>query len=241
MSSCRRDRRRDLRRRHLLAREHGVTVLSVDALRDDLAAKNAAIEPHRPYHAFPLRRAECLQHGLRPILDHFPDAVPIIDWYHAAEHLSAAARAAFPTDPAHSTPWFEAQKKWLWEGQRHRVIEAIRAESKRAGHPPRKAPDTDPRVILSRTVGYFTANQHAMDYPTYRANGWPIGSGVAEATVKQFGLRVKGSDQFWNVWGAEEMLALCALQACEDGRWARYWKERSPPPADADRFDNSTP
>ena len=80
-----------------------------------------------------------------------------------------------------------------------------------------------------------------MDYPAYRANGWPIGSGVAEATVKQFGLRVKGSDQFWNVWGAEEMLALCALQACEDGRWARYWKERSTPPADADRFDNSTP
>ena len=82
-------------------------------------------------------------------------------------------------------------------------------------------------------MGYFATHQGAMAYPTYRAKGWPISSGVAEGTVEQFGLRVEGSEQFWNLWGAEEILALCALQASQDGRWDRYWKARSLPPEHA--------
>ena len=172
--------------------------------------------------------------------EHFPDAVLIIDWYHAAEHLWRSAKAIFPTSPAQHTEWLETHKTHLWNGQVRRVIEAVRTESQRLGPPPPKTPDTDPRVVLSRDVRYFTDYQEAMDYPTYRANGWPIGSGVAEASVKQFGLRVKGSEQFWNVWGAEEMLALCALRSSEDHRWAMYWKDRSTPSADAERFYSST-
>ena len=68
-----------------------------------------------------------------------------------------------------------------------------------------------------------------MDYPSFRAKGWPIGSGVAEGAVKQFALRIKGSEKFWNVSGAEEMLALCALYHSEDGRWQRYWQDRAQP------------
>lgn len=172
--------------------------------------------------------------------EHFPNAALIIDWYHAAERLSLCAKAAFPASPAQSTQWFEAHKSTLWNGQVRRVAHTIRTESQRVGRPPPKAPDTDPRVVLHRGAGYFTDHQHAMDYPTYRAHGWPIGSGVAEGSVKQFGLRVKGSEKFWNVWGAEEMLALCALHSSEDGRWATYWKARATPPADAERLYAST-
>lgn len=168
---------------------------------------------------------------------HFlPNAHLIIDWYHGASHLSDCAKAAFPHEPTAATPWFERQKAHLWAGELQPVIAAIEAESKRVGRPPPNTPDTDPRVVLHRNVGYFTNHQAAMDYPTYRAKGWPISSGVAEGTVKQLGLRVKGSEQFWNLWGAEEMLALCALQASEDGRWDRYWERRSTPPPDASIF-----
>ncbi len=168
---------------------------------------------------------------------HFlPDAHLIIDWYHGAWHLSDCAKAAFPHDPTAATPWFVRGKAHLWAGELQPVIAAIDAESKRVGQPPPNTPDTDPRVVLHRNVGYFTNHQAAMDYPTYRAKGWPISSGVAEGTVKQLGLRVKGSEQFWNLWGAEEMLALCALQASEDGRWDRYWKVRSTPRPDANIF-----
>jgi len=165
--------------------------------------------------------------------EHFSDAYAIIDWYHAAEHLDDCAKAAHTAGTAEPKHWFELNKDRLWRGQVKRVIQAIRTESHQAGSPPKDAPDTDPRVVLHRNVGYFTNNRHAMDYPTYRANGWPIGSGVAEGSVKQFGLRVKGSEQFWNLWGAEEMLALCELYFSEDDRWVNYWRERATPPADA--------
>lgn len=168
--------------------------------------------------------------------ENFHNAHPLIDWYHVAEHLANCAKAAFGAGTTESQQWFEQNKTRLWYGELQQVIEAIRVESDRIGLGPQKAPDTDPRVILRRDVGYFTRNQQAMDYPAYRAKGWPIGSGVAEASVKQFGLRVKGSEQFWNLWGVEEMLALCELYYCEDGRWDKYWRMRSTPPPDATVF-----
>ena len=165
--------------------------------------------------------------------EHFSDAHPIIDWYHAAGHLADCAKAAFGADTEESDRGFELQKERLWHGELELVIHAISKESHRVGPPPPKALDSDPRVVLHRNVGYFTRNQQAMDYPTYRTHGWPIASGVAEGCVKQFGLRVKGSEKFWEIPGAEETLALCELYFSEDGRWDRYWRVRATPPPDA--------
>ena len=165
--------------------------------------------------------------------EHFPDAVPIIDWYHAVEHLSDCAKAGFGVGTKKCKRWFERHRAYLWEGHVQKIIDHIQRKSRAQGPPPKGAPDTDPRVVLHRNVGYFTNHQDAMDYPRYRDEGWPIGSGVAEGSVKQFALRVKGSEQFWNLSGVEEMLALCELHFCEDDRWVKYWRERGAPPEDA--------
>jgi Cu/Ag efflux protein CusF len=45
-------------------------------------------------------------------------------------------------------------------------------------------------------IGYFTRHQQHMNYPEYRRKGWPIGSGVTEAAVKQCNKREKGTEQF---------------------------------------------
>lgn len=186
---------------------------------------------------FDAREKVFLSDGAESIVDlrkeHFSDACAIIDWYHAAEHLYSCSKAAFGFGTAEYRQWATDTKDLLWKGKLQDVIEAIRKESERAGRPPPGAPDADPRVVLHRNVGYFTNNHAEMDYPTYRARGWPIGSGVAEGSVKRFALRVKGSEQFWNLWGVEEMLALCELYFSEDDRWVDYWKARSQPPEDA--------
>ncbi|HSW49910.1 MAG TPA: hypothetical protein VLH09_07020 [Bryobacteraceae bacterium] len=161
--------------------------------------------------------------------EHFPNAFALIDWFHAGQHLHDCAKAAFPENPAQAGAWAEATTGLLWNGQLDRVIDAIRQESLRMGSPPALASAADPRLVLQRNVGYFTANQREMDYPTCRAHGWPIGSGVAESAVKLFGLRLKGSEKFWCVRGAEEMLGLCALYYSEDGRWDRHWRLRAAP------------
>jgi len=173
--------------------------------------------------------------------EHFPDAILIIDWYHAAKHLAACGKAAFGQGTPSFEEWYELQKNRLWQGELDAVIDAVQAESTQLGPPPPKALETDPRAVLSRNVGYFTKHQRAMDYPTYRAKGWPIGSGVAEGSVKQFGKRVKGAEQFWNLWGADEMLALCALYHSEDGRWDAHWRHRGALPFDVESFLSTVP
>lgn len=165
--------------------------------------------------------------------DQFPEATFILDWYHAVEHLSACSKAAFGEGTEEQVTWYKRVKKNLWMGDLDGVIASIKKESQRVGQPQPKEHEGSPRTILHRNVGYFNDNRDGMDYPRFRAEGWPIGSGVAEGSVKQFGLRLKGSEKFWNGFGcgmgAEEMLALCALHRSEDGRWQDYWRRRSQP------------
>ena len=165
--------------------------------------------------------------------DHFPEATFILDWYHAAEHVSACSKAAFGEATQDQVSWYKRVKKKLWLGNLDGVIASIEKESARAGKPKPKEHEASPRVILHRNIGYFSDNRDGMDYPRFRAEGWPIGSGVAEGAVKQFGMRLKGSEKFWNGFGfgpgAEEMLALCALHRSEDGRWQEYWRRRAQP------------
>jgi hypothetical protein len=165
--------------------------------------------------------------------DHFNDATFILDWYHAAEHLSGCGKAAFGENTEEHVAWYKRMKTKLWMGDLNGVIRGIEKESARAGKPQAKEHEGSPRVILHRNIGYFSDNRDGMDYPRFRAEGWPIGSGVAEGAVKQFGMRLKGSEKFWNGFGlgmgAEEMLALCALHRSEDGRWKAYWNRRARP------------
>jgi hypothetical protein len=165
--------------------------------------------------------------------DQFPEATFILDWYHAAEHVSDCAKAAFGEGTEEQVAWYKRVKKKLWLGDLAGVIAAMTKESARVGKPQPQEHEGSARTILYRNIGYFSDNRDGMDYPRFREEGWPIGSGVAEGSVKQFGLRLKGSEKFWNGFGcglgAEEMLALCALHKSEDGRWREYWRRRAQP------------
>ena len=164
---------------------------------------------------------------------HFKDAVFVLDWYHAVEHLAACAKAAFGEGTEECARWYERFKEKLWLGEIDAIVRAIEKESLRVGKPAAKEHEGSPRVVLHRNLGYFAENRKGMDYPRFRAEGWPIGSGIAEGAVKQFGMRLKGTEKFWNGFGfgngAEEMLALCALHRSEDGRWRAHWDKRARP------------
>lgn len=176
----------------------------------------------------------------------FPEAIFILDWPHAAGHLSNSAKAAFGEGTKEADDWYAKHKLMLWNGKRDDLIADLRQLSERVGPPKADDPDTHPRKTVHRDAfSYFPENYEAINYPVFRQKGWPIGSGVAEAAVKQFALRLKGSEKFWNVWdtngrgtekiwtsletGAEEMLAMCTLYYCEDDRWNQYWRRRSEP------------
>ena len=150
----------------------------------------------------------------------------IVDYYHAAEHLYEAARAALGRDAPEAAALARQLKEALWDGQVLRVIAALQAQAQCLGPPQESDGSEHPRRVLANNVGYFQTHRAHMDYPTYRRNGWPIGSGVTKAAVKQFNKRVKGTEQFWSLPGVEAILSLRAMWLSQDDRWRRYWDTR---------------
>jgi hypothetical protein len=127
----------------------------------------------------------------RLVTQYFPTAIQIVDWFHACEYLVEVARAAFPeTKKRHD--WLTTHRTALWEGELDRVIAACQA----LVHPDR-APDDDP---AQKAVTYFSNNRHRMYYPTYRKNGYQIGSGTIESAAKQIvAQRMKVTGAIWNL------------------------------------------
>lgn len=148
--------------------------------------------------------------------------VRIVDFYHAAEHVHSACEAALGDASEEARQCFLEKRKWLWEGKRAELLEWMRQEQVRV-----KEVSADRGQVLEREIGYMELRVEQMDYPTYRARGWPIGSGGTESAVKQFNKRVKGTEQFWHPRQLEAILALRALWLADDDRWKRYWTTRS--------------
>jgi hypothetical protein len=155
--------------------------------------------------------------------EHFGACPRILDYYHAAEHLHEAARAAQAGDEKAADQLAEELVRLLWDGQGEKLVERLAELSARAGRPLETDPPNHPRKVLSANVGYFEKHKGHMDYPAYRSRGWPIGSGITESGVKLFGKRVKGTEQFWNVSGVEAILALRGKWLSEDEQSAYYW------------------
>ena len=155
-----------------------------------------------------------IEDGLRT---HVPrvEAV-ILDFYHAAEHLSDWAKALHPAADeatAVATAWCHRRKhaggKVVLAGLR-----AVDMSGRSAGV-----------QEAHRPVLVYVENQvHRMDYPTYRSKGWLIGSGPVEAACKPVvGQRLKGTGMRWSEGGADAVCHLRALFRSEKGQWDAYW------------------
>ena len=162
----------------------------------------------------------------------FADYPRIADYEHGVEHLWEAARAArgrdAPQSPAVAVAALEDElETLLYAGKADEVIRMLQVEAQALGPMQEQDGPQHPRNVLKSQIGFFERNKEHMNYPQYRAKGWPIGSGNTEAGVKQFNKRVKGTEQFWSNPGVEAILALRALWVSQDGRWDRYWKSRT--------------
>jgi len=146
------------------------------------------------------------------IARYYPQAIQIVDWYHAEEHLEGVANAAFPAGPER-TDWLEGVKQALWEGQVEEVISACEGLAA-ACEAARKA------------VLYFYTNAERMRYDRFRAAGYMIGSGTVESGCKQIVTqRLKLPGAQWEVAGAVQTAK--ARAAWLSGQWQSLCKQRS--------------
>lgn len=112
----------------------------------------------------------------RLVEQYYPNAIQIVDWYHACEYLAPIAKAAFAHDPQAENDWLEQTREDLWQGRIQSVLAACRAVEALAPEPVRKA------------CSYYTNNEHRMNYAQLREQGYLIGSGTVESACKQIAL-----------------------------------------------------
>lgn len=149
--------------------------------------------------------------------EHFPNAIQIVDLFHALEYLSKIGKLVHgPTGPT-VTRWFQKQKNELKQGDVKKVITAI----KRLKHH-----NPSVREEIAKTLGYFETNKERMKYAKWIKQGLFVGSGVIEAGCKMIvGQRLKQSGMRWTVKGAN---AIIALRCCQiSGRWEEFWENRA--------------
>jgi hypothetical protein len=141
---------------------------------------------------------------------HRPDATRILDFSHAAQHLSDLCAALGEGDRE-----FVARRHLLKkEGSKDLIEEGRKARDERE----------DLREALSEALPYLEKREAMMAYPDFLAAGWPIGSGSVESANKVVvEARLKGAGMHWKRENVDPMLAL-RNALCSD-RWEEAWKE----------------
>lgn len=132
-----------------------------------------------------------------------PDAVQILDFYHAMEHLWAVIslcwKLNFETE-AERNNWIGQQRAHLLDGQVGAVCENIK-ELKVAG-----AKNLEKQGGL---IQYYQNNAQRMKYNEYLEKGWLIGSGPIESAHREvIQKRLKRSGQRWTKDGAQQIANL---------------------------------
>lgn len=153
--------------------------------------------------------------------------VAILDFIHLLSYVYALAMAVGKdADDAWQlhTQWTTA----LWKGEAADVLAQWRCLAQQFDVPLDKAlPDHDSRRPIQRGLTYLENNLDRVDYPRYRRLGLPVTSTLMESLVKEFNLRVKGTEKFWNdPQGAEAILTVRAALLSEDDRFTRFFATR---------------
>lgn len=142
----------------------------------------------------------------------WPEATPIVDIYHAREHLHDLAGHLTGVLGDTGPDWLAARLADLDAGD----IETLVAETTRL-------PLTgDTLTQTTKALAYFKTNAHRMRYTYFREHGMFVGSGAVEAGCKAvIGQRLKLSGMRWNIPGATGILTLRTQQA--SNRFDQIW------------------
>ena len=142
---------------------------------------------------------------------HFTERVEILDWYHATEHLWTAAKGVYGEGTDEAKVWEQCAERALWAGKPETVLKMLTEAAQQPGG----------QAALGQQH-YFETNQQRMQYPTYREQGYPIGSGRMESGCKQAIIaRARQSGMTWSKQGLQPVLSLRAELL--SGRFDQAW------------------
>jgi len=150
---------------------------------------------------------------------HYPEAVWVLDFYHAATHLHEAAEAIFGVS-AEAAAYYERWRTTLLE-EANGVAALLRSllyYRNQADLP------ASTQRALDTEINYFRAHTERMQYADFRAAGLPIGSGVTEAGCKELiKARFCRSGMRWKRTSGAPILQLRAIRLSQ--QWDSFWSK----------------
>jgi hypothetical protein len=144
--------------------------------------------------------------------EHFPDAIQIVDRYHANEHLSDAAKAIYGPGGDLHKEWAHQRCTELKAGKIDEVLTALYVH----------ACCEEARDCAE----YIRKNRDRMRYGEFHAAGLCTSTAVVESGCRRaIGLRLKEGGMFWTVAGANAIIALRCTRL--SGRFEDFWERRA--------------
>ena len=154
--------------------------------------------------------------GLEDFLDvNFPRAVKILDFQHAAEHVSVFAKQFRQGALAERllAAWCHTLKH-AGGATMIRVLERL----------DRKKMSNEVQAELDRLLNYLRKNVHRMYYPRYLKQGWQIASGAVESACKTvINQRLCMGGMRWGEEGSDAVAHLRALYRSDADQWDAFW------------------
>ena len=137
----------------------------------------------------------------------FPDAIEILDFYHACEHVGQLAAAIHDQDQDQAA---SLRARWCHEMKQSSPA-ALLSQSRALLSANPIWPQSKCDAIQNQ-INYLDSHSTRTHYGRYRQEGLFFGSGVIEAGCKTVvGRRLKQSGMFWSQSGAENILSLRCL------------------------------
>jgi len=143
----------------------------------------------------------------------FPQAIQILDRFHAKEHLSNVGKIIYGADNPMGKKWIQRRYEQLDDGQIDPLLQALSRHA--AQHDEAR-----------KCADYVRRNRQRMRYAEFHAQGLCTSTGVLEAGCKLvIGTRLKRGGMHWTEYGANAIIALrcCKLSA----RFEDFWEYRA--------------
>jgi hypothetical protein len=146
-----------------------------------------------------------------------PQFTLIVDIMHVMEYLWEAAHTLLGETHFMRETWMHDALRCLLEDDLDRLLNHLEQHS--LGVSKRK------RATLNKVINYLLNNRAHMDYQSYLAQGYPIGTGVIEGTCRHLVKdRFEQTGMHWSLQGAQVMLDLRATHL--NGDWVDFQKFR---------------
>jgi hypothetical protein len=173
---------------------------------------------------YPCARHVCLGDGAQWNWDffaaHYPNAIWVLDFYHAATHLHTVAELLFGKGTTTATAYYERWRTTLLDEPNGvaAVLRSLIYYRNRSGLSSRAT------QAIETELNYFRTHAAQMRYADFRTAGLPIGSGVTEAGCKELiKARFCRSGMRWKRPTGAPLLQLRAIRLSQ--YWDSFWSK----------------